>query len=71
MEFGRNGQNLFDSRALLFVEAFTFCAVAFNGNVMTETSNGMTPIFIFYALPLGVFFTAEFEFLTPETDVGK
>ena len=50
---------------------FSSSAVAFDGLVVTETGHGMTPFFVFDTLPLGVFFAAEFEFLTPETDVGQ
>jgi hypothetical protein len=52
------------------VKAFALGAVAFDGGVVAEAGHRMSPFFIFDALPLGVFFTADFALLTPETDVG-
>ena len=48
---------------MLEVLLFSSSAVAFDGGVVAEAGHGMTPFFIFDALPLGVFAAAEFEFL--------
>ena len=50
---------------------FSSSAVAFDGGVIAEAGHGMAPFFVFNTLPLGVFAVTEFEFLTPETDVGN
>ena len=49
---------------------FTGGAVTFDSGIITEASHRMTPFFVFDTLPLGVFAVTEFQFLTPETDVG-
>ena len=66
-----NGHTLFYSGALLEVLLFTSGAVAFDSGVVAEAGHWMTPFFVFDTLPLGVFTAADFEFLTPETDVGQ
>jgi hypothetical protein len=48
---------------LFGVKAFAFGTVAFDGGVVAEAGHWMSPFFILYTLPLGVFFAAEFEFL--------
>ena len=55
--------------ALFGVEAFAFGTIAVHGLVVTKTSHRVTPFFVFDALEFFVLRTAEFAFLTPETDV--
>ena len=50
---------------------FSSSAVAFDGGVIAEAGHRMTPFFVFDTLPLCVLAVTEFEFLTPETDVGQ
>jgi hypothetical protein len=45
------------------MQPFPLSAVAFDGGVVAEAGHGMTPFFVFDTLPLGVLFTADFEFL--------
>ena len=53
------------------METFAFGTIAVHGLVVTKTSHRVTPFFVFDALEFFVLRTAEFAFMTPETDVGK
>lgn len=69
----RNERNLLYGSALFGVKAFAFGTVAFDGSVVRKASHRMKQFaicFVLNTLPLGIFFTADFAFLTPETDVG-
>ena len=56
---------------MFLVQTLAGGTVALHGLVITETSHGMTPVFVLDALQFGVFLAAKFAFLTPETDVRQ